>query len=48
MGTKITALGIEPLELNSFIEQLESATGISIAPDTIEIESLVEAICHLS
>lgn len=48
MGTKITALGIEPLELNSFIEQLESATGISIAPDTIEIESLVETICHLS
>ena len=48
MGTGIASLGIEPLELSSFIEQLELEAGISIAHDITAIESLVEAICHLS
>ncbi len=48
IGTRIASLGIEPLELSSFIDQLERTTGASIAYDITEIESLVEAICHLS
>jgi energy-coupling factor transport system ATP-binding protein len=48
MGTRIASLGIEPLELSSFIEQLEREAGISIAHDITAIESLVEAICRLS
>lgn len=48
MGTKITSLGIEPLESGSFMEQFARETGININPDITEIESLVEAICHLS
>jgi energy-coupling factor transport system ATP-binding protein len=48
IGTRIASLGIEPLESSSFIEQLERETGISTAHDITEIESLVEAICHLS
>ncbi|MDD3899082.1 MAG: energy-coupling factor transporter ATPase [Syntrophomonadaceae bacterium] len=48
MGTRLAALGIEPLELSSFVEQLEREAGVSIAHDITEIESLVEAICHLS
>ncbi len=48
MGTRIACLGIEPLESSGFIEQLERETGVSLAYDITEIESLVEAICHLS
>jgi len=48
MGTRIASLGVEPLEASSFMEQLARATGISIAHDITEIESLVETICHLS
>ena len=48
MGTRLASLGIEPLELSSFVEQLEREAGVSIAHDITEIESLVEAICHLS
>lgn len=48
MGVRIASLGIEPLESSTFIEQLAQATGIRLAYDIIEIESLVEAICHLS
>ncbi len=48
MGTSISSLGIEPLELSSFIEQLEQEAGIDIAQDIANIESMVEAICRLS
>ncbi|HBQ27244.1 MAG TPA: energy-coupling factor transporter ATPase [Syntrophomonas sp.] len=48
MGTQLTMLGIEPLELTTFIELLKHNAGMSIAHDTTDIESLVEAICHLS
>lgn len=48
MGTSISSLGIEPLELSSFIDQLEQEAGIDIARDIANIESLVEAICRLS
>jgi len=48
MGTSISPWGIEPLELSSFIGQLEQEAGIDIAQDVANIESLVEAICRLS
>ena len=48
MGTSIRSQGIEPLELSSFIEQLEQEAGIDIAQDIANIESMVEAICRLS
>lgn len=48
MGTRVATLGIECLESSSFIEQLEREIGASLAYDITEIESLVEAICHLS
>ncbi len=48
MGTRVASLGIEYLESSSFIEQLEREIGASLAYDITEIESLVEAICHLS
>ena len=45
MGAEITRLGIEPLEISSFISELNRNPGVKVAPDITEIESLVDSLC---
>jgi energy-coupling factor transport system ATP-binding protein len=47
MGDELSRRGIEPLELTSFIKELNSSPGINLSSDITNIESLVEALCHL-
>ena len=47
MGDELARRGIEPLEITSFIEELNHSPGINLASDITEIESLVDALCHL-
>ncbi|MGI5912010.1 MAG: energy-coupling factor transporter ATPase [Syntrophomonadaceae bacterium] len=47
-GSEIVNMGIEPLEINSFIEELNLKPEINNAGDIIDIESLVNRLCRLT
>jgi len=45
LGAEITRLGIEPLEISSFINELNQNPGVKVASDITKIESLVDSLC---